>query len=41
MYFFISAPNLFVIVFALVMMWVYVTLAKRRLSDPGLLPDAG
>jgi hypothetical protein len=39
--FFISAPNLFIITFALVMMWVYVTLAKRRLSGSGLLPDAG
>jgi hypothetical protein len=35
-YFFISAPNLFIMTFALVMMWVYVVLAKRRLSasDP-------
>jgi hypothetical protein len=30
--FFFSAPNLFVIVFTLVMVWVYVRLAKRRLS---------
>jgi hypothetical protein len=35
-YFFITAPNLFIITFALVMIWVYVALAKRRLSasDP-------
>jgi hypothetical protein len=35
-HFFISAPNLFIMTFALVMMWVYVVLAKRRLSasDP-------
>ncbi len=35
-HFFISATNLFIITFALVMMWVYVALAKRRLSasDP-------
>ena len=38
--FFISAPNLFVITFALVMMWVYVVLAKRRLSASGFLPDS-
>jgi hypothetical protein len=31
-YFFVSAPNLFIITFVLVMMWVYVVLAKRRLS---------
>ena len=32
--FFTTAPNLFVITFALVMMWVYIHLAKRRLSAP-------
>jgi hypothetical protein len=39
--FFISAPNLFVMTFALVMTWVYVSLAKRRLSAAGVLvmPD--
>ena len=31
-YFFITAPNLFIITFALVMIWVYIVLAKRRLS---------
>jgi len=31
-YFFITAPNLFIITFALVMIWVYIALAKRRLS---------
>ena len=30
--FFISAHNVFIIPFALVMMWVYTVLAKRRLS---------
>jgi hypothetical protein len=30
--FFISAPNLFIITFALVMMWAYTVLARRRLS---------
>jgi hypothetical protein len=40
-YFFISATNLFIITFALVMMWVYVVLAKRRLSASGLLPGSG
>jgi hypothetical protein len=30
--FFFTAPNFFVIIFALVMMWVYVVLARRRLS---------
>ena len=30
--FFTTAPNLFVITFALVMMWVYIHLAQRRLS---------
>ena len=37
LYFFITAPNLFIITFALVMMWVYIVLAKRRLSASGLL----
>ena len=37
--FFFSAPNVFIITFALVMMWVYVALAKRRLSASGPLPD--
>jgi hypothetical protein len=37
--FFISAPNVFIIVFALVMMWVYTALAKRRLSATALLAD--
>jgi membrane protein YdbS with pleckstrin-like domain len=31
-YFFFTAPNFFVITFALVVVWVYVVLAKRRLS---------
>jgi hypothetical protein len=30
--FFFSAPNFFVVTFALVVVWVYVVLAKRRLS---------
>jgi hypothetical protein len=30
--FFFTAPNLFVITFALVVVWVYVTLARRRLG---------
>jgi hypothetical protein len=30
--FFFTAPNFFAITFALVMMWVYVVLARRRLS---------
>jgi hypothetical protein len=34
--FFVSAPNLFVSSFALVMISVYITLAKRRLSTCGL-----
>ncbi len=33
---FISAPNVYLIVFAPVMMWVYTVLAKRRLSAAGL-----
>jgi hypothetical protein len=37
--FFFTATNFFVITFALVMMCVYVLLAKRRLSAPGLRPD--
>jgi hypothetical protein len=36
--FFFTAPNFFAIIFALVMMWVYVVLARRRLSASGLLP---
>jgi hypothetical protein len=36
-YFFTTAPNLFIITFALVMMWVYIVLAKRRLSASGLI----
>ena len=35
--FFISAPNFFIITFALVTTWVYAVLAKRRLSSPGIL----
>jgi hypothetical protein len=38
LYFSITAPNLFIITFASVMMWVYSLLAKRRLSTSGLLP---
>jgi hypothetical protein len=38
--FFFTAPNFFVIIFALVMTWVYVVLAKRRLSASGLLPSS-
>jgi hypothetical protein len=30
--FFVTAPNFFVLTFALVVVWVYVVLAKRRLS---------
>jgi hypothetical protein len=30
--FFVTAPNFFVLTFALVVIWVYVVLAKRRLS---------
>jgi hypothetical protein len=37
-YFFITAPNLFIITFALVMMWAYAVLAKRRLSASSLAP---
>jgi hypothetical protein len=33
--FFISAHSVFIISFALVMMWVYTVLAKRRLSASG------
>jgi hypothetical protein len=33
--FFFTAPNFFVITFALVAVWVYVALAKRRLFKPG------
>ena len=36
--FFFTAPNFFAITFALVMMWVYVVLARRRLLASGLLP---
>ena len=39
--FFTTAPNLFVITFALVMMWVYIHLAKRRLSASDVLRDSG
>jgi hypothetical protein len=39
--FFITAPNLFVMTFALVMMWVYIQLARRRLSASGVLPGPG
>jgi hypothetical protein len=35
--FFFTAPNFFIIIFALVMMWVYTVLAKRRLLASGLL----
>jgi hypothetical protein len=37
--FFISAPNVFLITFALAMMWVYTALAKRRLSASAALAD--
>ena len=37
--FFFTAPNFFVLTFALVMMCVYVLLAKRRLTAPGLRPE--
>jgi hypothetical protein len=33
--FFLTAPNCFVVTFALVVIWVYGVLAKRRLSEPG------
>ncbi len=36
---FISAPNVYLIVFAPVMMWVYTVLAKRRLSASAGLAD--
>jgi hypothetical protein len=39
--FFISAPSLFVMSFALVMMWVYIQLSKRRLAASGVLPGPG
>jgi hypothetical protein len=38
-YFFITAPNLFITTFALVMIWVYIALAKRRLSASGVVPS--
>ena len=38
--FFTTAPNLFVITFALVMMSVYIHLAKRRLSASDVLRDS-
>jgi low affinity Fe/Cu permease len=31
--FFFTAPNFFVVTFALVVVWVYVVLAKRRLES--------
>jgi hypothetical protein len=37
--FFFSATNFFIMTFAPVMMWVYVVLARRRLSASGLDPD--
>ena len=37
--FFFSAPNVYLIVFALVMMWVYTVLAKRRLSASAAVVD--
>jgi hypothetical protein len=39
--FFISAHNVFIIVFAPVMMWVFTALAKRRLSASAVLADQG
>jgi hypothetical protein len=39
--FFFTAPNVFIITFALVMIWVYIVLAKRRLSASGPLADRG
>jgi hypothetical protein len=36
--FFFTATNFFVVTFALAMMCVYVLLAKRRLTTPGLRP---
>jgi hypothetical protein len=38
---FISAPNVYLLVFAPVMMWVYTVLAKRRLSVSAALADTG
>jgi hypothetical protein len=40
-YMFISAPNVYLIVFAPVMMWVYTVLAKRRLSASAAVADPG
>jgi hypothetical protein len=39
--FFFTAPKFFAIIFSLVMMWVYVVLARRRLSAPLRHPLAG
>jgi hypothetical protein len=36
---FVSAPNVYLLVFAPVMMWVYTVLAKRRLSASAALAD--
>jgi hypothetical protein len=36
---FISGPNVFLIAFAPVMMWVYTVLAKRRLSAAAIVAD--
>ena len=36
---FISAPNVYLIAFAPVMMWVYTVLAKRRLSASAVVSD--
>ena len=36
---FISAPNVYLLVFVPVMMWVYIVLAKRRLAAPALPAD--
>jgi hypothetical protein len=38
-YFFIGAPNLFIVTFAPVMTWAYTVLAKRRLSASGMHAD--
>jgi hypothetical protein len=39
--FFVTGPNFFVLTFALVVTWVYVVLAKRRLSALGSSAPAG
>ena len=39
--FFVTAPNFFVVAFALVSIWVYVLLVRRRLSASGLPHDNG